>query len=292
VRERPIGVFDSGLGGLTVVQALIDLLPGEDLVYLGDTARYPYGERTTEELVRSSDAIADELVRRGAKLVVVACNSATAAALPHLQDRLEVPVVGVVEPGLRAAAAVSRTGRTVVIGTRVTADSGVYEAAAERLELGLCVTTLACPGFVELVEDGHTEGPQVERTVRDRLGPLLSARVDTLVLGCTHFPLLARPISEVVGRHVTLVSSADETAFEVRDLLQRTGWLRDGAREGRCTYLTTGDPARFRELGERFLGTALHDVRAHRFPELGDDPFDDVGPPTRSGEVGQASAAE
>jgi glutamate racemase len=293
MRERPIGVFDSGLGGLTVVQALIDLLPGEDLIYLGDTARYPYGERTPEQLVRSSDAIADELVGRGAKLVVVACNSATAAALPHLQDRLAIPVVGVVEPGLRAAAAVSRTGRTVVIGTRVTAESGVYELAADRLELGLSVTTLACPGFVELVEDGHTQGPRVERVVRDRLGPLLSARVDTLVLGCTHFPLLARPISEVVGRHVTLVSSADETAFEVRDLLQRTGWLRDGDRRGRCTYLTTGDPARFRELGERFLGTPLQDVRAHRFPELGDEPLEG-GDERRavSPEVGQASAAE
>jgi glutamate racemase len=282
VHERPIGVFDSGLGGLTVLQALADLLPGEDLVYLGDTARYPYGERTPAELVRSSEAIARFLVAQGVKMVVVACNSATAAALPHLREVVDVPVIGVVEPGLRAAAKATATGRCVVIGTTVTAASGVYEATSDALELDLRVTTLACPGFVELVEEGHTEGPSVERTVRDRLQPLLSARVDTLVLGCTHFPLLARPISEVVGRRVTLVSSADETAFEVRDILQRTGWLRSGGRQldhpdrpGRRIFYTTGDPGRFEELGARFLGVPLHDVRAHRFPELGDDPLPD-----------------
>ncbi len=282
MHERPIGVFDSGLGGLTVLQALDDLLPGEDLVYLGDTARYPYGERTPEELIQSSEAIARFLVAQGVKMIVVACNSATAAALPHLREVVDVPVIGVVEPGLRAAAAVSATGRCVVIGTTLTAASGVYESAADALELDLEVRTLACPGFVELVEEGHTEGPQVERIVRSRLEPLLSARVDTLVLGCTHFPLLARPVSEVVGRRVTLVSSADETAFEVRDILQRTGWLRSAGRQldhperpGRRTFYTTGDPARFEELGARFLGVPLHDVRGQRFPELGDEPLAD-----------------
>jgi glutamate racemase len=277
VHERPIGVFDSGLGGLTVLQALADLLPHEDLVYLGDTARYPYGERSPEELVRSSEAIARFLAGEGVKMIVVACNSATAAALPHLREVVDVPVIGVVEPGLRAAAATSHTGRTVVIGTTVTAQSGVYETAAASLGLG--VTTHACPGFVELVEDGRTEGPEVERVVRRQLEPLLSARVDTLILGCTHFPLLARPISEVVGRHVTLVSSADETAFEVRDILERTGWLRtdgehpvDPDRPGRRTFYTTGDPERFEVLGARFLGVPLHDVRALGFPELGDPP--------------------
>ena len=270
MRDRPIGVFDSGLGGLTVLQALIDLLPGEDLIYLGDTARYPYGDRSPAELQRSSAVITDHLVDLGVKLIVVACNSATAAALPVLRERSPVPVIGVIEPGLRAAASVSRTGRAVVIGTRVTAASAVYERTAERLELGLTVTTLACPGLVELVEEGETEGPRAERTVRERLAPLLTARVDTLVLGCTHFPLLARPISEVVGRHVTLVSSADETAFEVRDLLQRTGWLRDRDDGGYRRVLTTGDAERFRELGQRFLGVPLVDVTAHAFAALGD----------------------
>ena len=284
MRERPIGIFDSGLGGLTVLQAVADLLPGEDLVYVGDTARYPYGERTPEQLRRSSTAIAEHLVEVGAKLLVVACNSATAAALPWLREHVEIPVIGVIEPGLRAAATVSRTGRTVVIGTTVTAASGVYEEANARLELGLDVTTLACPGLVELVERGVTEGPEVTAVIRSRLEPLLTARVDTLVLGCTHFPLLARPISQFVGRSVTLVSSADETAFEVRELLERTGWLNDGPAPGRHTFFTTGDAERFRRLGERFLGLPLHDVRSQRYPALGDTPVAsgyELAPPDR-----------
>jgi glutamate racemase len=258
MRERPIGVFDSGLGGLTVLQALADLLPAEDLVYLGDTARYPYGERTLEELVTISLEVADELVRREVKLLVVACNSATAAALPALRSALDVPVVGVVEPGVRAAAATSRTRRAVVIATRATARSGIYEHTAAELDAGVQLTTVACPGLVELVEEGRTSGPEVTAAVRARLAPLLSARIDTLVLGCTHFPLLARPISEVVGKDVALVSSADETAFEIRDLLARLGWTHPTpARVGTHRFLTTGDPATFAALGERFLGVPL-----------------------------------
>lgn len=258
MRERPIGVFDSGLGGLTVLHAMADLLPAEDLLYLGDTARYPYGDRDLEDLERISLEVADALVARGIKLLVVACNSATAAALPALRAALDIPVVGVVEPGVRAAASASRTHRAVVIATRATVTSGVYEEVADRLDPGLAVRTVACPGLVELVEEGQTSGPEATAIVRDRLAPLLSARVDTLVLGCTHFPLLARPISEVVGRDVTLVSSADETAFEVRDLLSRLGWLRpEGGPPGRRRFLTTGDAATFARLGERFLGAHL-----------------------------------
>ena len=271
MRERPIGVFDSGLGGLTVLQALGDLLPHEDLIYLGDTARYPYGDRRPEELREWSTVITAHLVELGAKMIVVACNSATAAALPDLREWVDVPVIGVVEPGLRAAAAVSRTGRAVVIATRVTAESQVYETANVRLGLDLAVTTLACPGLVELVEEGETEGPRARGLVHERLAPLLAARIDAVVLGCTHFPLLARPISEVVGPRVTLVSSAEETAFEVRDLLQRTGWGNDEARVGRRRFETTGDPDRFRQLGQRFLGVPLGDVRPRRFAALGDD---------------------
>jgi len=258
VRERPIGVFDSGLGGLTVLHAMADLLPAEDLLYLGDTARYPYGERDLDDLERISLEVADALVARGIKLLVVACNSATAAALPALRAALDIPVIGVVEPGVRAAASASRTHRAVVIATRATVASGVYEDVADRLDAGLAVRTVACPGLVELVEEGRTSGPGTMAVVRDRLAPLLTARVDTLVLGCTHFPLLARTISEVVGRDVTLVSSADETAFEVRDLLGRLGWLRpeDGP-PGRHRFLTTGEAATFARLGERFLGTHL-----------------------------------
>jgi glutamate racemase len=286
MRERPIGVFDSGLGGLTVLHAMADLLPAEDLVYLGDTARYPYGDRDLDDLERISLAVADVLVARGIKLLVVACNSATAAALPALRAALDIPVVGVVEPGVRAAVATTRTRRAVVIATSATVASGVYEEVAGRLDPELAVRTVACPGLVELVEEGRTSGPEATAVVRDRLAPVLSARVDTLVLGCTHFPLLARPISEVVGRDVTLVSSADETAFEVRDLLSRLGWLQpeDGP-PGRCRYLTTGDAATFARLGERFLGTHLGVVERLDLPSL--EP-DTVG---RQAEVSRSSSA-
>lgn len=270
MRERPIGVFDSGLGGLTVLQALADLLPAEDLIYLGDTARYPYGERSLEELEAISLEVAGELVRRDIKLLVVACNSATAAALPALRSALDVPpVIGVVEPGVRAAAATSRTRRAVVIATRATARSAIYEQTAAALGAEVALTTVACPGLVELVEEGRTSGPEVTAEVRARLAPLLSARIDTLVLGCTHFPLLARPISEVVGKDVALVSSADETAFEVRDLLGRLGWSHpEPGRIGTHRFLTTGDPATFAALGERFLGVPLGIVEHVTLPAM------------------------
>ena len=293
MRERPIGVFDSGLGGLTVLHAMVDLLPAEDLLYLGDTARYPYGERDLADLERISLAVAEELVARGIKLLVVACNSATAAALPTLREALDIPVVGVVDPGVRAAAATSRTRRAVVIGTRATVASGVYEEAAERLDHGLVVRTVPCPGLVELVEEGRTSGPEVTAIVRDRLAPLLSARIDTLVLGCTHFPMLARPISEVVGRDVTLVSSADETAFEVRDLLERLGWLREEeAAGGRRHYLTTGDPGTFAALGERFLGASLGSVEHVTLAALEPPPARDTGRRRGSRRAGRRQVEE
>jgi glutamate racemase len=273
VRSRPIGVFDSGFGGLTVLQSLVDLLPDEDMVYVGDTARYPYGERSVAELQSYARTIAAFLQEQEAKLIVVACNSATAAALDLLREEIPVPVIGVVGPGLRAAASVSRTHRAVVIGTTVTIASKIYESTAAELGLDLTLSTLACPGFVELVEEGTTDGPEAMQTVRDRLAPLLTSRVDTLILGCTHFPLLGRVISDVVGRNVALVSSADETAFEVRDLLERTGWLHERSGDGRIRILTTGDPGRFREIGQRFLGVALPEVERVAFPDLGDTPI-------------------
>jgi glutamate racemase len=266
-------MFDSGLGGLTVLQAVADVLPHEDLIYVGDTARYPYGERNPDQLIESSLAIAEFLTGQGAKMIVVACNSATAAALPALRDATAVPVIGVVDPGLRAAASVTRSKHTLVIGTNVTVNSQVYENAAQRLNLDLTITTRACPGLVELVEAGVTSGPQVQAILHERLTPALTARVDTLVLGCTHFPLLAREIVSITGRRVVLVSSADETAFDVRDLLSRTGWAQDDTHTRTITYYTTGDPERFSQLGERFLGAPLGDVRAIRFTTLGDTPL-------------------
>ncbi|MBW3661643.1 MAG: glutamate racemase [Actinobacteria bacterium] len=264
MNERPIGVFDSGLGGLTVLQALADLLPTERLIYFGDTARYPYGSKPRDVLRRYSTQIADALLERDVKMIIVACNSASAAALDLLRERHpKVPIIGVVEPGVRAAVRATRSGRVGVIGTRMTADSKIYELTAQQLHAELDLEVVACPGFVELVESGDTDSDHARRIVAAGLAPLRDAAIDTLVLGCTHYPLLARTIKETVGRGVVLVSSADETAFEVRDILGRTGWARGGlAGPGWRRFLTSGDPPTFRRLGRRFLGADLGRVQA------------------------------
>ena len=263
--ERPIGIFDSGLGGLTVLQAIVDLLPNEHTVYFGDTARYPYGTRSAAELVAFSRQIGELLLGHDVKIVVVACNSASAAALEDLRARLPVPVIGVVEPGVRAAATVCTSGRAAVLGTTMTAESGIYERTAERLGVDVRMDALACPGFVELVESGLADSEQARAHVAEHLGHL-SRNVDTVVLGCTHFPLLGRVLSEHFGPDVALVSSADETAFEVRDLLERMGWNRGAADHGRRRFLTSGDAATFASLGERFLGWPLGPVETHAWP--------------------------
>lgn len=283
-----IGVFDSGLGGLTVLRALLDLLPGEEVDYVGDTARFPYGPKPPAEVRAHALEIGHWLVDRGAKAMVVACNSATAAALSDLRERFEIPVVGVIEPGLRAAASVTASRRVGVIGTVGTIASGAYQRAAAGIALEpvapvqkkpvqpgggvgsttserpLALTCAACPGFVEFVESGDVDSDQVYVLVERMLAPVREAEVDTLVLGCTHYPLLARTIGDVMGREVVLVSSADETAFEVRRLLTERGLHQDpdsedrtgpgAASSDRARFFTSGDIDTFRALGERFLG--------------------------------------
>ncbi len=259
---RPIGIFDSGLGGLTVARALMDLSPAEGIVYVGDTARYPYGPRPQGEVRLFATEIARWLVEeRGVKMVVVACNTATAACLGHLQQTLAVPVVGVIEPGLRAAARVSRTRRVGLIATTGTISSGAYPRAARGIELHC----LACPGFVELVEEGRTTGPEAQSLVERRLRPLRAAKVDTLLLGCTHYPLLARTISDVMGQEVTLVSSAEETAFEVRAVLNRSGLARPPGPPGERAWCSSGDPALFAHLARRLLSLDLGAVEPVRW---------------------------
>ncbi len=264
--ERPIGVFDSGLGGLTVLRALIDLLPHEDIVYFGDTGRFPYGPKPRDELVKYAIEITDLLVDRGVKAVVVACNSAASAALDVLRERYDIPVVGVVEPGLRAAASVTTSGRVGVIGTVGTVASGAYQLAAQRLGRSgpsIELTCAACPGFVEFVEAGDVDSDQVHVLAERLLAPMKDAGVDTLVLGCTHYPLLARTIGDVMGRDVVLVSSADETAFEVRALLGVPHHHASRrSRRGRHRFVTTGDADTFVRLGSRFLGPEVCDVES------------------------------
>jgi glutamate racemase len=238
----PIGVFDSGLGGLTVARALLDLLPEEDLVYFGDTGRFPYGPKPADDVLKYSFEIVDLLLERGVKMIVVACNSASAAALEQLRDRLDLPVVG-------------------VIGTVGTISSGAYQRAAADLAPELTLTCAACPGFVEFVENDDVGSDQVHVLAERLLAPVRAADVDTLVLGCTHYPLLARTIGDVMGRDVVLVSSADETAFEVRALLgEPSGVGRRTERQVR--FMSSGDVAVFRRLGARFLGPEVQDVEA------------------------------
>ena len=233
--DRPIGVFDSGFGGLTVARALIDLVPNERIVYVGDTARYPYGPRTAEEVAAFSAEIVEHLVEReGVKIVVVACNTAAAAALDELRFAFDVPIVGVIEPGLRAAAAITRNGPIGVIGTVGTIASGAYQRAAAELRISSEVHCLACPGFVEFVERGELESDQVHVLAERLLAPLGELGIDTLLLGCTHYPFLARTIGDVMGREVVLVSSAEETAFDVRRILSSDRTRSPHAVEGRC----------------------------------------------------------
>ncbi len=268
---RPIGMFDSGLGGLTVARAVIDLLPDEDLVYVGDTGRYPYGARPLAEVAGFAQEISRLLVaEHGVKLVVVACNTAAAAALEELQCSLPVPVVGVIEPGVRASIKVSEAGRVGVIATVGTVASGAYQrafldasrAAASNLEL----TCAACPGFVEFVERGEVGTDQVTVLAERLLAPVVDAKVDTLLLGCTHYPFLARTISDVVGRDVVLVSSADETAFEVAGLLAATGARRAAGRPAVHRFLSSGPVAAFRDLGQALLGPEVTSVEHVAWP--------------------------
>ncbi len=263
MHTRPIGVFDSGFGGLTVARALIDLLPDQDIVYLGDTGRYPYGSRDLGEVRDFALQIADHLVDAyDIKLLVVACNTAAAAALDDLRTRLDIPVVGVIEPGLLAATAISKTGQIGVVGTVGTIASGAYPKVAAEHGLDITLTTCACPGFVEFVERGELDGAGVTVLAERLLSPVKDAGVDTLLLGCTHYPYLARPISDVMGREVVLVSSADETAFEVRRLLVED---RSSGRSGTHRFISSGDASLFETIGRRLFGAELVGAKEHRW---------------------------
>jgi glutamate racemase len=252
----PIGIFDSGFGGLTVARSVIDQLPHESIVYLGDTARQPYGPKPIGEVREYALECLDHLVARDVKMLVIACNSASAAMLRDARERYDVPVVEVIYPATRRAVAASHTGRIGVISTRATAESMAYDdafAAAPQVSL----TTQACPRFVDFVERGVTGGEELLSVAHGYLDPLSAAGVDTLILGCTHYPLLTGVISYVMGDQVTLVSSAEECAKEVYRTLASTGLMRAGG-EPTYHFLTTGAPEEFETIGRRFLGPELH----------------------------------
>jgi glutamate racemase len=253
--DAPIGIFDSGFGGLTVARSVIDQLPHESILYVGDTARAPYGEKPIAEVREYALECLDHLVEQGVKALVIACNSASAAMLRDARERYDVPVVEVILPATRRAVAASRTGRIGVICTEATAESMAYDdafAAAPHVTL----TTRACPRFVPLVEQGITSGEELLDAAHEYLDPLTSAGVDTLILGCTHYPLLTGVISYVMGDNVTLVSSAEECAKDLYRMLAQRDLMRASG-EPAYTFLTTGAPEQFETIGRRFLGPEM-----------------------------------
>lgn len=260
MNNAPIGIFDSGVGGLTVARAILDQLPREELVYIGDTAHTPYGPRPIADVRALALDVMDSLVERGVKMLVIACNSASSAVLRDARERYDVPVVEVIQPAVRRAVAATRNGRIGVIGTQATVSSRAYEdafAAAPALE----ITSSACPRFVEFVERGEVDGDEIVEAAAEYLAPVVEAGVDTLVLGCTHYPLLAGPISYVMGPEVTLVSSAEETALDVYRQLRKGGIERtDPAPPGHVfaeTDTSTGAGSMFARLSRRFLGPSV-----------------------------------
>jgi glutamate racemase len=262
---RPIGVFDSGVGGLTVLHECLVTMPHEDFVYLGDHARLPYGPRPLDEIARFAHEIAGYLEREGVKLIVVACNAATSAALPALQSSLAVPIVGVIAPEAAAAVRATRNRRVGLLATEATVSAGRYQSLVHALDAGIRFTAVACPDLVPLIEAGQ----QTVDAVRVHADPIRRAGCDTVILGCTHYPLIRPVFQRVFGREVTLVFSADETAREVDETLRRKGWENASGREGEYRFLTTGDPELFRTLGERFLQLPLGEVACVSVAELG-----------------------
>jgi glutamate racemase len=263
-REAAIGIFDSGVGGLTVVHALLATLPAEHLVYLGDTGRTPYGTKSAETVTRYSLENVDFLLARSIKLLVVACNTASSVALDAIAARAGVPVVGVIEPGARAAVEHSRSRRVGVIGTEATIAAGAYTRALRALDSRIEVYTRACPLFVPLAEEGWIDGPIVRQVADTYLASLARSGIDTLILGCTHYPLLRRTIAESMGEGVALVDSAEETAREVRAVLEREARARpDGP--GSTSFFVTDVPDRFVRIGQHFLGSRVQSaVRIER----------------------------
>jgi glutamate racemase len=263
-KDSAIGVFDSGIGGLTVLHQIIETLPKENTVYLGDTARAPYGTKSVETVLRYSFENSQFLVDKGVKLVVVACNTSTAVALDRLHEQLTIPVIGVIEPGVRRAVKSTKNKHVGVIGTEATIHSGAYTRALKAADAKIEVYSRACPLFVPLVEEGWTDNAVVEMTVQAYLGSLKQSGIDTLILGCTHYPLLKKTIRKFMGGAVRLVDSAEETAIEVEQVLKADGLARKAGKGGHSFFVTDA-PDRFIKVGRRFLGEKVESaVRIER----------------------------
>jgi glutamate racemase len=269
VDSRPVGVFDSGVGGLTVLHECLVTMPHEDFVYLGDHARLPYGPRALDEVQRFAREIGMYLQSQGVKLVVNACNTATSAALPQLQEDLDIPVVGVITPEAHAAVQATRNRRVGLLATEGTVAAGRYAELVRALDAGVELVPVACPRLVPLIESDDPFGPETTDAVREYATPLKEAGVDTVILGCTHYPLIRPIFQRVFGRDVQLVFSAEETAREVAETLARKGYENDAKREGSYRFLTTGDPEAFRAMGARFLQLPIAEVEHVELAALG-----------------------
>jgi glutamate racemase len=259
-RSAPVGVFDSGIGGLTVAHEVIRQLPHESVLYFGDTARVPYGPKSPDTVRRYSREIAGFLRDQGVKGIVIACNTATAHALTVLRDEFDMPVIGVVEPGARAAVSVTTGGRIGVIGTVGTIKSGAYERAIRAINSDVFITARACPLFVPLVEEGWTDHEATRLIAREYLAPLVAADIDTLVLGCTHYPLLKPLLREVLGPDVRLIDSAEETAAETARTLAGASLAAPNDADPTYRFVASDDPLQFLQLGQRFLGDTIEGV--------------------------------
>ncbi len=258
-RNKPIGIFDSGIGGLTVLKSVIHLLPGEETIYLGDTARVPYGTKSAGTVTQYALEIGDFLCGMDVKAIVVACNTASAVALPQLEERFSLPVVGMIEPAAARAVEVTRSGRIGVVGTEGTIRSGAYEKRLKNLDSDLEVISRACPLFVPLAEEGWVKNDVARLAARKYLDEIISKDVDTLILGCTHYPLLSETIRETVGERVSLIESGDEAALALKMLLEKMGEPVASAAPSR-RYFVTDTPERFLRLGRQFLGENVTEV--------------------------------
>ncbi len=258
--DQPIGIFDSGIGGLTVLKAIREEIPREDIVYFGDTARVPYGTKSKETITKFSIDNVKFLQSFDTKIVVVACNTASALGLGALKNQFAIPIIGVIEPGAKAALLSTKNGRIGVIGTKATIGSGSYEACLKKLDPSLKVFSQACPLFVPFVEEGWLDGEIISKVAQTYLEHLKSFKIDTLILGCTHYPLLTKMIQKAMGPKVKLVNSAQETAKEAKALLSRLKLANRRKDQQSMRFYVSDEPEQFRVLGERFLGQAIQSV--------------------------------
>lgn len=259
--SSPIGIFDSGVGGLTVLREVMRQLPNEDVIYLADTARVPYGGRPPEEIIKINNEIIPYLINNGAKLIIIACGTSSAIAYPVLKDKYKVHMISLIEPGARAAVAASREGRIGLIATVGTVNSGAYQNALQQMKKDVEVFAQACPLFVPLIEGGFIEAEETRRVVKEYLKPLLKEKIDTLILGCTHYPHLAKLLRERTGLNIVFIDPAEEAVADAKKLLKKAGTLKDKTSPPKYEYLVTGSVVQFQDIGSRLLGKPIIGVK-------------------------------